>query len=175
MQPPLITSSDCEGAGETFTVIPREAMGFDSEGEHFFRAPKYLTVSSQLHLEAYAAELGNVWALSPTFRAERSDTPRHLSEFYMLEAEMNFMYTMDSLTDSVEHIIRDLTRRLYDSPVGQEILSAKRTGESGQENTDEASSSLRRRWLDLMEGPKWQRMTYMQAIEALQEAVEQGV
>lgn len=175
MQPPLITSSDCEGAGETFTVIPREAMGSDTEGEHFFRAPKYLTVSSQLHLEAYAAELGNVWALSPTFRAERSDTPRHLSEFYMLEAEMNFMYTMDSLTDSVEHIIRDLTRRLYDSPVGQEILSAKRTGESGQENTDECSSSLRQRWLDLMESPKWQRMTYTQAIEGIQEAVKQGV
>lgn len=138
VQPPLITSSDCEGAGETFTVVPREKAASGTEGEHFFRAPKYLTVSSQLHLEAYAAELGSVWALSPTFRAERSDTPRHLSEFYMLEAEMNFMSDMDSLTDSTEHIIRDLTRRLYDSPVGREMLSAKRSGESGQEDTSAA-------------------------------------
>ena len=149
-------------------------MGSDTE-EHFFRAPKYLTVSSQLHLESYAAELGNVWTLSPTFRAEKSDTPRHLSEFYMLEAEMNFMYGLDELTDSVEHTIRDLTRRLYNSPVGQEILSAKRTGESGQENTNtntDVGTPLEQRWLDLMDGPKWERMTYTQAIESLQDAVE---
>ena len=177
VQPPLITSSDCEGAGETFTLVPREAMGSKSEGDHFFRAPKYLTVSSQLHLEAYAAELGNVWALSPTFRAEKSDTPRHLSEFYMLEAEINFMKDMASLTTTVEYIIRDLTRRLYESPVGQEILSAKRTGESGQQeegNTDTGSGSpLRQRWVDMIEGPTWHRMTYTEAIEALQNAVDE--
>lgn len=173
VQPPLITSSDCEGAGETFTLTPREAVGASLEGDHFFRAPKYLTVSSQLHLEAYAAELGSVWALSPTFRAEKSDTPRHLSEFYMLEAEMNFMYDVPSLTSSVEHIIRDLTRRLYESPVGQEFLSTKRSENSGQqENTEtDAGSSLRRRWLGLIEGPAWHRMTYTEAIEALQDAV----
>ena len=177
VQPPLITSSDCEGAGETFTLVPREAMGSSSEGDHFFRAPKYLTVSSQLHLEAYAAELGNVWALSPTFRAEKSDTPRHLSEFYMLEAEMNFMHGMASLMASVEHIIRDLTRRLYESPVGQEILSAKRSGEPGQREdegtTDTGSGSfLRQRWVNMIEGPTWRRMTYTEAIEALQNAVD---
>lgn len=159
VQPPLITSSDCEGAGETFTILTREAM--ESKEKPFFGAPKYLTVSSQLHLEAYAAELGNVWTLSPTFRAEKSDTPRHLSEFYMLEAEMNFMYSMDELTDSVEHILRDLTRRLYDSPVGQEVLST------------ENESSLAKRWDGLMNGPKWQRLTYTEAIQALQEAVKE--
>ncbi|KAH8423993.1 asparagine--tRNA ligase SLM5 [Aspergillus melleus] len=180
VHPPLITSSDCEGAGETFTVIPRgEAATTQPDGEHFFRAPKYLTVSSQLHLEAYAAELGNVWTMSPMFRAEKSDTPRHLSEFYMLEAEMNFMPDLDSLTNSVEHILRDVTRRLYDSPVGQEILSAKRSGESGQEQaqadgTTTSSPDLRQRWQDLMDGPKWARMTYTQAIEQLQDAVAKG-
>ena len=94
MHPPVITSSDCEGAGETFAVVPRETLTTGlpkDEHDHFFRAPKYLSVSSQLHLEAYAAELGNVWTLSPMFRAEKSDTPRHLSEFYMLEAEVNFL------------------------------------------------------------------------------------
>ncbi|KAI9929213.1 hypothetical protein ASPWEDRAFT_36800 [Aspergillus wentii DTO 134E9] len=174
VQPPLITSSDCEGAGETFTVIPREASGSNVEEDHFFRAPKYLTVSSQLHLEAYAAELGSVWTLSPMFRAEKSDTPRHLSEFYMLEAEMNFMHDLDTLTDSVEHILRDLTRRLYDSPVGQEILSAKRSGEAGQEGTEESYSVLRQRWHDLMNGPRWQRMTYKQAMESLEDAISKG-
>ncbi|KAE8153935.1 hypothetical protein BDV25DRAFT_167968 [Aspergillus avenaceus] len=174
VHPPLITSSDCEGAGETFTVVPREAMGQQSEDEHFFRAPKYLTVSSQLHLEAYAAELGNVWTMSPMFRAEKSDTPRHLSEFYMLEAEMNFMQDLESLTDSVEHILRDLVRRLYDTPVGQEILSAKRSGESGQEQSEELGLDLRQRWVDMMEGPRWGRMTYTEAIEKLQNAVAKG-
>ncbi|KAI9043763.1 asparaginyl-tRNA synthetase Slm5 [Aspergillus affinis] len=184
VHPPLITSSDCEGAGETFTVVPRgEATTTTTQpdSEHFFRAPKYLTVSSQLHLEAYAAELGNVWTMSPMFRAEKSDTPRHLSEFYMLEAEMNFMPDLDSLTDSVEHILRDVTRRLYDSPVGQEILSAKRSGEPGQaqeqtqtDGTTTTSPALRQRWQDLMDGPKWARMTYTQVIEQLQDAVAKG-
>ncbi|KAH1549080.1 hypothetical protein KXX57_001142 [Aspergillus fumigatus] len=176
VQPPLITSSDCEGAGETFTVLPRETiMDPKSEGNHFFRAPKYLTVSSQLHLEAYAAELGNVWAISPTFRAEKSDTPRHLSEFYMLEAEMNFMDDLDSLTDAVEYVVRDLTRRLYQSPVGQEILTAKRSGESGQDDAGNgAVPNLRQRWVDLMEGPRWRRITYTQAMELLEAAVARG-
>ncbi|KAJ5693008.1 hypothetical protein N7462_002431 [Penicillium macrosclerotiorum] len=173
VQPPIITSSDCEGAGETFTLLPRGASGSsNTEADHFFRTPKYLTVSSQLHLEAYAAELGNVWTLTPVFRAEKSDTPRHLSEFYMLEAEANFMYDLDSLTDLVENLLRDLTRRLYNTPVGQEILSAKRTGDSGHESTsDDSKSALRQRWASLTDGPKWHRITYTKAVEMLQHAV----
>ncbi|KAL4897807.1 hypothetical protein BDV59DRAFT_198074 [Aspergillus ambiguus] len=184
VHPPLITSSDCEGAGETFTVVPREtaqasAPAADKDGEHFFRAPKYLTVSSQLHLEAYAAELGNVWTMSPMFRAEKSDTPRHLSEFYMLEAEVNFLHDLDALTALVEYLLRDLTRRLYDTPVGQELLSAKRSGEPGQETTQPATTTtttarLRQRWQDMMDGPAWARMTYTDAIAALQAAVAAG-
>ncbi|OJJ51415.1 hypothetical protein ASPZODRAFT_55344 [Penicilliopsis zonata CBS 506.65] len=170
---PLITSSDCEGAGETFTILPRESMGTDPEvSGHFFRTPKYLTVSSQLHLEAYAAELGSVWALTPVFRAEKSDTPRHLSEFYMLEAEVNFMRDLGALTDLVEDLIRDLTRRLYDTPVAQEILSTKRTGESGGQEGSTQGDALRQRWLGLMEGPRWRRITYTEAIKMLQHAVE---
>lgn len=178
VQPPIITSSDCEGAGETFTLLPRgAATPTSTEADHFFRAPKYLTVSSQLHLEAYAAELGNVWTLTPVFRAEKSDTPRHLSEFYMLEAEANFMYDLESLTGLVEDMLRDLTRRLYDTPVGQEILSAKRTGESGHEDSsNQDGPDLRQRWAVLMDGPKWHRITYTQAVEMLQKAVtEDGV
>jgi asparaginyl-tRNA synthetase len=180
VQPPLITSSDCEGAGETFTLSPQSSSplpvspkGSDEEVEnlHFFRNPKYLTVSSQLHLEAYAAELGNVWTLSPTFRAEKSKTPRHLSEFYMLEAEVNFTTELPALLDLVEYLIRDLARRLYDTPVAQEVLSAKRTGESGLDSSDDIQGVLHRRWEVLLaETITWPRITYTQAIEILQDA-----
>lgn len=173
VQPPIITSSDCEGAGETFTLMPRGAAA-DADTEHFFRSPKYLTVSSQLHLEAYAAELGNVWTLTPVFRAEKSDTPRHLSEFYMLEAEANFMSDLDALTDQVEYLLRDLTRRLYDTTVGQEIITIKRTGEPGQEiDPEEAEKSIRQRWSALMDGPKWHRVSYANAVEMLKRAVSE--
>ncbi|GAM41225.1 hypothetical protein TCE0_042f14193 [Talaromyces pinophilus] len=180
VQPPLITSSDCEGAGETFTVSPQSSAppttspkGTEEELEnlHFFRNPKYLTVSSQLHLEAYAAELGNVWTLSPTFRAEKSKTPRHLSEFYMLEAEVNFTNELPALLDLVEYLIRDLVRRLYGTPVAQEVLSAKRTGESGLDSSNDIQGILRRRWEVLLsETVAWPRITYTQAIEMLQDA-----
>ena len=168
VQPPLITSSDCEGAGEVFRLTPQEATTEGSEHEEFFRTPKYLTVSSQLHLEAYAAELGNVWALSPTFRAERSDTPRHLSEFYMLEVEMNFTPDLDTLTDFVESFIREWTQRMYDTSVVQELISAKRTGEAEQGPED---SALRQRWLGLMGEKRWPRIPYAEAIQVLQNAV----
>ncbi|KAL1990640.1 hypothetical protein VTN49DRAFT_6479 [Thermomyces lanuginosus] len=173
VQPPLITSSDCEGAGETFTVLPQSSLGASGPetGEHFFRSPKYLTVSSQLHLEAYAAELGNVWTLSPTFRAEKSDTPRHLSEFYMLEAEVNFMHDLDSLIDLVEFLLRDFTRRLYDTRVAQEIFTAKRTGEPGQNEDGGESADLQQRWKAIMDGSRWPRITYTRAVELLQDAV----
>ncbi|KAJ5661329.1 uncharacterized protein N7484_000701 [Penicillium longicatenatum] len=169
VQPPIITSSDCEGAGETFTLLPRGAAA-DPETEHFFRSPKYLTVSSQLHLEAYAAELGNVWTLTPVFRAEKSDTPRHLSEFYMLEAEANFMSDLNALTGQVEFLLRDLTRRLYDTTAGQDVLSFNRSPD-GKKSDPEAEASLRQRWSALMDGPTWHRVTYAKAIEMLQRAV----
>jgi len=117
---PILTSSDCEGAGETFTVktdkhlesLKEEDEDFRGENldmqtnsfsrtkltspgesvteEHFFNKPVYLTVSSQLHLEACAIGVGNVYTLSPVFRAENSLTRKHLSEFRMLEVEMAF-------------------------------------------------------------------------------------
>lgn len=184
VQPPLITSSDCEGAGETFTIFPREDVTAPTttnsesstpEPKHYFRTLKYLTVSSQLHLEAYAAELGRVWTLSPTFRAEKSDTPRHLSEFYMLEVEINFMDDLHLLMDVTECLIRDLTKCLHGTQVGQEIILAKRSGEPGLENETDSelsiSKSISHRWEVLMNTPKWPRVTYTEAIKLLKEAV----
>jgi asparaginyl-tRNA synthetase len=92
---PVITTSDCEGAGEMFQVITgREeseiANGSGSGAEEFFGRRAGLTVSGQLQAEVYAQALGNVYTFGPTFRAENSHTSRHLSEFWMLEPEMAF-------------------------------------------------------------------------------------
>ena len=165
--PPIITSSDCEGAGEVFEVgsAHKGPVGKADDGT-FFRSPKYLTVSSQLHLEALAQSVGRVWALSPTFRAEKSDTPRHLSEFYMLEAECSFVEKMDEVMDLVENMLRHLTTNLYSTQVGREILESKRSGDE-EKDTINRRHELTRRWEGMIRGP-WPRITYAQAIEELE-------
>lgn len=93
---PIITASDCEGAGEVFRVTapgPEQAAGpGDGQGpsEEFFGRPTFLTVSGQLQAEIYALALGKVYTFGPTFRAENSNTSRHLAEFWMVEPEMAF-------------------------------------------------------------------------------------
>jgi asparaginyl-tRNA synthetase len=94
---PIITASDCEGAGQLFRVTnldpakpprtPEGAVDFDQD---FFARSTYLTVSGQLEAETYACALGKVYTFGPTFRAENSNTPRHLAEFWMVEPEMAF-------------------------------------------------------------------------------------
>ncbi|UCD36522.1 MAG: asparagine--tRNA ligase, partial [Nitrospiraceae bacterium] len=94
---PIITSSDCEGAGDLFTVtsLDMEKLPSDNNGQidfsqDFFGRRAYLTVSGQLEAEFLAMSLGNVYTFGPTFRAENSNTSRHLSEFWMIESEMAF-------------------------------------------------------------------------------------
>ncbi len=84
---PIITTSDCEGAGEMFQVTTGKTGGKE---EHFFGRPAGLTVSGQLQAEVYALALGDVYTFGPTFRAEKSNTSRHLAEFWMIEPEMAF-------------------------------------------------------------------------------------
>ena len=86
---PIITTSDCEGAGEMFQVTTPLAAG-GKGGSDFFGRPAGLTVSGQLQAEVYAQALGNVYTFGPTFRAENSNTSRHLAEFWMVEPEMAF-------------------------------------------------------------------------------------
>src|SRR5262249_11853011 len=100
---PIITSSDCEGAGEMFKVTtldlakaPRKDDGIDFSAD-FFGRPAYLTVSGQLQAEIFACSLGKVYSFGPTFRAENSNTSRHLAEFWMVEPEMAF----DELEDNM--------------------------------------------------------------------------
>ncbi|KAI9676828.1 MAG: asparaginyl-tRNA synthetase [Caeruleum heppii] len=172
--PPIITSSDCEGAGEAFTALAEPVLltQGDTAPEHpFFRSPKYLTVSSQLHLEALAQSVGKVWTLSPTFRAERSDTARHLSEFYMLEAELSFVDQLEEIMCLVQDMLQSLVRSLEASDLGTELMHAKRGGESGyDQQLSEGVLPLRERWHGLLQR-SWPRISYTQAIGRLQDAV----
>lgn len=170
VHPPLITSSDCEGAGEVFTVVPRgdgnTALSSKTKEQHYFKDPKYLTVSSQLHLEAFSAELGNVWALSPTFRAEQSDTPRHLSEFYMYEAELRGVENLEAVMLTVQNGIKMLMTKLRSSNVGKELLEfyANRQKHPGEEDVD-----LSDRWNRLIYGD-WRTISYTASMAELEKA-----
>ncbi|KAI0835986.1 asparaginyl-tRNA synthetase [Hypoxylon sp. FL0890] len=162
---PILTSSDCEGAGEVFHVSagdPTPSPSTSKTPKSFFRRPVYTTVSAQLHLEALAQALGNVWTLSPTFRAEQSDTARHLSEFYMLEAEMSFTDNLESLMVLVEDMLSHISINLADSRVKRELLV--RTGERASDLA--TPKQVSERWEGLTR-PPWPRITYTEAIELL--------
>lgn len=118
---PIITSNDCEGAGEVFTVKPDSEKILESmkkEGispDHaYFDTKTYLTVSGQLQLEAAARALTKVFNFGPTFRAENSKSRLHLSEFYMLEAEAAFVTTLRDITEEIELLIKSVTRALIE-------------------------------------------------------------
>ena len=110
---PLITGSDCEGAGAMFQVTTLDLNKIAESGKvdykkDFFEKPASLTVSGQLNVETYAMAFANVYTFGPTFRAERSNTPRHASEFWMIEPEMAFADLsddMDVAEDMVKYII----------------------------------------------------------------------
>ena len=115
---PIITASDCEGAGEMFRVTTLNEDETDTNDD-FFGKPTYLTVSGQLEVETFACALSNVYTFGPTFRAENSNTTRHASEFWMIEPEMAYCDLegdMDLaeemihylITDTLEHCAEDL-------------------------------------------------------------------
>ena len=111
---PIITASDCEGAGEMFRVTaldpadpPKDDDGAVDYGQDFFAKPTFLTVSGQLEAEAYACSLGDVYTFGPTFRAENSNTPRHLAEFWMVEPEMAFC-DLDGDADLAEAFVKHI-------------------------------------------------------------------
>ena len=152
------------------TALPSEqgqGQGTESNPAPFFRKPKYLTVSSQLHLEAYAAELRNVWALSPTFRAEKSDTPRHLAEFYMLEVEMGYVRSLPSLTGSVEYLIKCLIKAPLARQHYPNLLLA--TPASNEEDAKVKAEQIEKRWTAL-DGDRWKVASYSYCMQQLREA-----
>ncbi|XP_074996372.1 asparaginyl-tRNA synthetase isoform X7 [Calonectris borealis] len=132
---PIITSNDCEGAGELFQIETSGEARKSAEKTHFFNVPAFLTVSGQLHLEVMAgftelmsnlrAVAGKVWAgelrtrltrafthvftFGPTFRAENSQSRRHLAEFYMVEAELSFTESLEDITQVMEDLFKTAT------------------------------------------------------------------
>lgn len=104
---PIITSNDCEGAGELFEVEPPYSE--NEEDKYFFSVPAFLTVSGQLHLEVMSGAFSRVYTFGPTFRAENSQSRRHLAEFYMVEAEISFTESLEDLTKVMEDMFRSAT------------------------------------------------------------------
>jgi asparaginyl-tRNA synthetase len=116
VQTPIITTSDCEGAGQMFNVTslnmnkpPHALDGRVDWQQDFFGRPAYLTVSGQLEAEIFALAFSKVYTFGPTFRAENSNTPRHLAEFWMIEPEMAFYELADNMRmaeEFLKYIIR---------------------------------------------------------------------
>ena len=108
---PIITASDCEGAGELFQVTKK-----GDKGQKFFKKDAYLTVSGQLAAEAMCLGLGRVYTFGPTFRAEDSNTPRHAAEFWMVEPEMAFFdlkETIDLSEELIKYVISEILSSHY--------------------------------------------------------------
>lgn len=117
---PIITASDCEGAGQMFRVttlnpanLPKDPSGAIDYSADFFGKPANLTVSGQLEGEIYACALGRIYTFGPTFRAEDSNTARHLAEFWMIEPEVAFCDLSGDM-DLAEEFVRTLIRHALD-------------------------------------------------------------
>ncbi|NWJ09949.1 SYNM protein, partial [Crypturellus undulatus] len=106
---PIITSNDCEGAGELFKIETSNESRESREKDHFFDVPAFLTVSGQLHLEVMAGAFTHVFTFGPTFRAENSQSRRHLAEFYMVEAELSFTESLQDITQVMEDLLKTAT------------------------------------------------------------------
>ncbi len=159
---PIITANDCEGAGEMFRVStldaadpPRHPDGSVDFGEDFFGQETHLTVSGQLNVEAYCLAMAKVYTFGPTFRAEDSNTSRHLSEFWMVEPEVAFADLQDN-ADLAESFLKSIFRTVLD----------ERGDDMGffEERID---GECRRRLEKLVRDP-FERMTYTEAIRALE-------
>jgi asparaginyl-tRNA synthetase len=116
VHPPIITGSDAEGAGQMFRIttfdlgkLPRNEQGEVDFSKDFFGRSTYLTVSGQLEAEIFACALGKVYTFGPTFRAENSNTSRHLAEFWMIEPEMAFYELTDNM-DLAEAFLKRVFR-----------------------------------------------------------------
>jgi asparaginyl-tRNA synthetase len=129
---PILTASDAEGAGEMFRVstldfanIPRTPEGAVDFAQDFFGRPAYLTVSGQLNVEGYCLALSRVYTFGPTFRAENSNTSRHLSEFWMVEPEIAFA-DLTANADLAEDFLRYIFRAVLDERADDMAFFAER-------------------------------------------------
>lgn len=128
---PVITASDCEGAGALFRVstidpdAPPKQEGKVDYSKDFFGKPAFLTVSGQLQVEGFACALGKVYTFGPTFRAENSNTPRHLAEFWMIEPEMAFHDLCDNMDLAEAFLKRIITDALEKCPEDMKFFAER--------------------------------------------------
>ncbi|KAK6894187.1 Asparagine--tRNA ligase, mitochondrial [Candida tropicalis] len=169
--PPLITSSDCEGAGEVFSVHSAS----DKPNEKFFGKNAYLTVSTQLHLECLALALNRAWTLTPCFRAEQSNTTRHLSEFWMLEAEISHVDSVHQVTNFIEDMVRYVTQSLMDSSSESSINNISAGDGNDYLNGSYIDKELvKERWAKMLTPDRWPRMTYTDAVSLLNKTLPEN-
>lgn len=170
---PIITASDAEGAGEMFqvTTLELEKLPFNAEGEidykqDFFGRKANLTVSGQLEAELAALALSKVYTFGPTFRAENSNTSRHLAEFWMIEPEVAFNDINDNM-DLAEEMLKYLIRYALDNCGDElEFLSKRQQEEEKNKKEEERSMELLEKLQFVLAHP-FERITYTQAIEIL--------
>lgn len=156
---PIITSSDCEGAGETFKISP----------EDFFGKETYLTVSGQLHGETSMMGMGDIYTFGPTFRAEQSFTSRHLSEFWMVEPEIAFA-DLDEIVSLSEEFLKYVIKYVMDH-CEDEILYLRdwKIEEEKSLKMDLRSEDLYEK-LSKIISDDFKRITYTQAIDILKQS-----
>lgn len=163
---PIITASDCEGAGEMFRVttldpanVPTTKDGAVDFEQDFFDRPSYLTVSGQLEGEIYATALGKIYTFGPTFRAENSNTSRHLAEFWMIEPEMAFFELEDNM---------QLAEQFLKRIVNDVLANCAEDVEFFQKRIDDTVEAT----LDVVANQDFQRVSYTDAIELLESSGE---
>ena len=156
---PIITASDCEGAGEMFrvTTLPDEKISRDAED--FFGKRAFLTVSGQLEGETFACALSNIYTFGPTFRAENSNTSRHAAEFWMIEPEMAFCDLAGDM-DLAEALVKFLVREMLEHHEGDLAIFEKFV-----------DKSLRER-LEFVASRPFERISYTDAVTLLQQSGE---
>ena len=162
LQTPIITASDCEGAGEMFRVStldpaapPRTADGAVDFAQDFFGREAHLTVSGQLEAEIAALALTNVYTFGPTFRAENSNTSRHLAEFWMVEPEMAFC-DLDGDVEIAEAFLKHLFRAVLERCPEDMAFFAERIDPTAVSTLEHVVAS------------PFERMTYTEAIRLLE-------
>jgi asparaginyl-tRNA synthetase len=174
---PIITASDAEGAGEAFHVtnfdlekLPKTESGEIDYAQDFFGKATNLTVSGQLEGELAAMALSDIYTFGPTFRAENSNTTRHLAEFWMIEPEMAF-YDLEDNMDLVESLLKYLIAYALDKNKEDiEFLTQRLEEEEKQKPQNERAEMTLLQKLQFCLDDKFERLTYTEAIDILKES-----
>ena len=165
---PIITGSDAEGAGEIFKVTTLDSKKKNLDySEDFFGKETNLTVSGQLEAESMAMGLGNVYTFGPTFRAENSNTSRHLSEFWMIEPEMAF-YDLNDNMDLAEKFIQNVIKNIFEKCKDDIVFLSDRLEkeEMSKPKNQRSELSLLER-IEFVINNNFKRVTYSDAFEIL--------